>query len=161
MIDDTVYIVVLFPPVRSSCGGIKIEISQVISSSSELNFKEYKDNRTKKCKQLSTDTIKKAIIIQAALLSEEKRLDDDPITKVLCWSDDDLMVAADTSLIRSQREVVIKEFNKFIEPWEDVATTEESFGNHRRLLRKFEHVCIFDEEGERRLYYWWWAEEEL
>ena len=55
------------------------------------------------------------------------------------------MVAADTSLIRSQSEV-IKGFNKFIEPWENVATTEESFGNQRRLLRKYEHVCIFDEE---------------
>ena len=56
------------------------------------------------------------------------------------------MVAVDTSLIRSQREVIKKEFNNFIDPCENVATTEESFGNHRRLLRKYEHVCIFDEE---------------
>ena len=53
------------------------------------------------------------------------------------------MVAVDTSLIRSQSE-----FNNFIEPWENVATTEESFGNHRRLLRKYKHVCIFDEEED-------------
>ena len=59
----------------------------------------------------------------------------------------DLMAAADTSLIRSQSEV-IKEFNNFIEPWENVPPTEESFGNQRRLLRKYEHVCIFDEEED-------------
>ena len=89
----------------------------------------------------------KSYIIQTALLSEEKRLDDDPISKVLCWSDVDLMAAAGTSLIRSQSEV-IKEFNNFIEPWENVPPTEESFGNRRRLLRKYEHVCIFDEEED-------------
>ena len=80
--------------------------------------------------------IEKSYIIQTALLSEEKRLDDDPISKVLCWSDVDLRAAAYTSLIRSQSEV-IKEFNNFIEPWENnLPTEEDSFGNHRRLLRK-------------------------
>ena len=79
-----------------------------------------------------------------------------PISKVLCWSDVDLMAAADTSLIRSQSEgsnPMIKEFNNFIEPWENVPPTEESFGNHRRFLQLRKHEDVFDEE-EDFLSYW-------
>jgi len=51
----------------------------------------------------------------------------------LCWSDAVLIEAADMSLIRSQSEV-IKEFNNFMETWENVTATEERFGDLKGLF---------------------------
>ena len=65
--------------------------------------------------------------------------------KILAWNDVDLILSAYANLIKSS-ESAVKIFYNFIEPWENTATCDETFGNEKRLLRKYKGICIFDEE---------------
>ena len=66
---------------------------QVIDlSCSQRNWKQYKDIRTKQRNRLSTDSVEKNMIVQSALILEEKWLEDEPIRVIQTWTDLELIV---------------------------------------------------------------------
>jgi hypothetical protein len=92
---------------------------------------------------MPTTSVEKAIIVQSSLILEEKRLTSDSIEQILAWNDVDLSVAADINLLKSAESTAVV-FNDFIEPWKNIAGCEETLGNKKRLLKKYEGICIYD-----------------
>ena len=115
----------------------------ISSSSSERNWKQFKDIRTKKRNRLLTSSVEKLVTVQSSLILEEKDIDS-AIASVKAWQDVDLIRAESQRLVRSE-SLQAKEFKNFVEPWEYSAIKSDALGNRERLLNKYKNICFQDD----------------
>jgi hypothetical protein len=129
---------------------ISVEQCQLGAGSSERNWGDYKWIRNKKRNQLSLKTIEKLVSVHTQLVLMEK-LEGGWRYEIAKWSESDGIVSEDRR-IEESRNVMVKDFNNFIDDAEKRVIGTMNDRNEEILDKKYHHMCFEDDEegGEIR-----------